>query len=66
MMNLENAEAVVIGQETPLNPPADSTSAPPIYLSEDLFRGQRELLIQHQGETYRLRITRTSKLILTK
>jgi hemin uptake protein HemP len=31
-----------------------------------LFAGQREVLILHQGEEYRLRITRQDKLILTK
>ena len=34
--------------------------------SEDLFQGQRELLIEHAGETYRLRLTRNGKLILNK
>lgn len=34
--------------------------------SDELFSGQRELIIQHQGEQYRLRITRQEKLILTK
>lgn len=34
--------------------------------SKQLFDGQRELIIQHQGEEYRLRITRHDKLILTK
>lgn len=34
--------------------------------SQQLFEGQRELIIQHQGEEYRLRITRHDKLILTK
>ena len=32
----------------------------------DLFQGGRELVIRHGGEEYRLRITRTGKLILTK
>ena len=31
-----------------------------------LFQGSREILINHQGEIYRLRVTRNSKLILTK
>lgn len=31
-----------------------------------LFAGQRELVIVHRGEEYRLRITRQEKLILTK
>ncbi|MGG5886239.1 hemin uptake protein HemP [Falsiroseomonas sp. HC035] len=34
--------------------------------SADLLRGARELLILHQGETYRLRLTSNDKLILTK
>ena len=31
-----------------------------------LFRGGQEVLIRHNGENYRLRITRNGKLILTK
>jgi hypothetical protein len=31
-----------------------------------LFQGKREILIAHNGETYRLRITKNGKLILTK
>lgn len=31
-----------------------------------LFAGQREIVIMHHGEQYRLRITRQEKLILTK
>ena len=34
--------------------------------SWDLFRGARNLIIVHNGEEYRLRITRLGKLILTK
>ncbi len=34
--------------------------------SEVLFAGKRELLIQHAGDSYRLRITNQGKLILTK
>jgi hemin uptake protein HemP len=44
-----------------------SVVSPPTVLdSVRLFNGQRELIIQHQGEQYRLRITRQEKLILTK
>ena len=32
----------------------------------ELFKGDREVLIEHNGETYRLRITRGGKLILNK
>ncbi len=34
--------------------------------SHDLLGGARELLIRHNGESYRLRVTRLGKLILTK
>lgn len=34
--------------------------------SRTLFGEKRELLIVHQGEAYRLTITRQNKLILTK
>lgn len=34
--------------------------------AERLFQGSREILIGHNGETYRLRITKNGKLILTK
>ena len=33
--------------------------------SEDLFRQQREVEIDHQGRIYRLRLTQMNKLILT-
>lgn len=31
-----------------------------------LFQGNQEILISHNGEHYRLRITKNGKLILTK
>lgn len=34
--------------------------------SSTLFDGEREVVILHQGQEYRLRITRADKLILTK
>ena len=41
--------------------PAEKTVA-----SQDLFQGQTEIFIDHEGERYRLRITRRNKLILQK
>ena len=38
----------------------------PVVRSEQLFGGSREVIIKHGEEEYRLRITRTDKLILTK
>jgi hemin uptake protein HemP len=34
--------------------------------SAALFDGRREIVIRHAGSEYRLRITRSDKLILTK
>lgn len=54
------------------NAPASAAAAPrgardPIVLTSDaLLRDRAEVLIVHQGETYRLRRTRQDKLILTK
>lgn len=37
-----------------------------IVQANQLFRENQEVLIDHKGETYRLRITKNDKLILTK
>ena len=43
------------------------TPAPPRVVSAALLLGgQRELVIEHGGERYRLSLTRNGKLILTK
>jgi len=36
------------------------------YDSADLLQGEREVLIRHADEVYRLRLTRNNKLILQK
>lgn len=46
-----------------LQPPG---SAPAKIESKTLLAGQREAIIVHRGEEYRLRLTRQEKLILTK
>ncbi len=38
----------------------------PVVDSVDLMNGARELLIRHGASTYRLRLTASDKLILTK
>ncbi|MCB1734754.1 MAG: hemin uptake protein HemP [Gammaproteobacteria bacterium] len=49
------------------SPTANTAEMPPRELNSNaLFDGQRELHIRHGGEQYRLRITRSGKLILTK
>ena len=37
-----------------------------IVSTQQLMAGERELVLRHKGEDYRLRITRLNKLILTK
>jgi hemin uptake protein HemP len=38
----------------------------PLLRSEELFGKAREILIEHSGGYYRLRVTHSNKLILTK
>jgi hemin uptake protein HemP len=38
----------------------------PMLQSQHLFALGREIRIQHEGEEYRLRLTRNNRLILTK
>ena len=37
-----------------------------VVCSEEILSGQTEILIRHGSEIYRLRVTRSGKLILTK
>lgn len=49
-------------------PAADqpNTPAPAVLEANQIFRGAKEVIIQHQGVRYRLRVTRRGKLILQK
>lgn len=49
-------------------PTSDGPSRPglPEVTTEDLLGPQREIVLVHRGERYRLRITGRDKLILTK
>lgn len=49
-----------------LLPSASSVAATRHVSSQTLLDGARELVIQHQGSEYHLRLTRNDKLILTK
>lgn len=51
--------------QSPRGEPKDET-LPLIVNAEELFRGCREIWIEHGGDRYRLRITRRNKLILQK
>ena len=44
----------------------ETTNVAPAVDSVTLMQGRRELIIRHGAETYRLRITASNKLILTK
>lgn len=44
----------------------DATSGLHLVRTEDLLRGEPEILIHHAGLIYRLRVTKAGKLILTK
>jgi hemin uptake protein HemP len=46
--------------------PGTRTFLPGIIPTDYLFQGNQEILISHNGEHYRLRITKNGKLILTK
>ncbi len=46
--------------------PGRRAPPPGIIPTDLLFQGNQEILISHNSEHYRLRITRNGKLILTK
>jgi hemin uptake protein HemP len=46
--------------------PNDAGQAIPVVNSAALLGGRRELIIQHGTGSYRLRVTASNKLILTK
>lgn len=65
----------VLSLRQPLPPraiPPTALPSPPVSAatrrvsSHALLEGERELVIQHQGSEYHLRLTRNDKLILTK
>jgi hemin uptake protein HemP len=50
----------------PLPRAVDTGRGVPRVSAASLFAGARELIIEHGGEEYRLRVTSKGKLILTK
>jgi hemin uptake protein HemP len=46
--------------------PGDPGHNTPVADSTTLLSGHRELIIRHGADTYRLRVTASNKLILTK
>ena len=47
-------------------PPARPAAGPRRLKVSDLMAGDREAILEHRGQEYRLRITASGKLILTK
>lgn len=52
--------------DRPADSKTDEATNSCVIRSEDLLKGSQELRIVHEGETYRLRLTRNGKLILHK
>lgn len=57
-----DAESKPTGLPQPLGPPPGVR----VISSRELLQGQREVVIEHQGEYYRLRLTRNDRLVLYK
>ena len=58
-----------MNDEKMANPSAETDGATPVIpvvQASELFGKHREIVIEHDGERYRLRITRRGKLILQK
>jgi len=52
--------------KTPPDSPALSEPAPKKVTFQQLAQGAAEVLVEHDGQLYRLRLTRNGKLILNK
>jgi hemin uptake protein HemP len=67
---------MLMSNETPLALTLPEVSLPPpspgdqpraaVFSSDELLQGNREAWIEHRGEMYRLRLTGSGKLYLTK
>ena len=53
-----------ISEASPTSKAANQTQR--TFESHELFRGENEILITHDGAVYRMKITRQGKLILNK
>ena len=59
--------AMISQQDRESGPPLDRTQARPRRLKvSELLQGEREVILEHDSQDYRLRITANGKLILTK
>jgi hemin uptake protein HemP len=58
---MEESDPDQPGDDAPLR-----DDRPRIMSSDELLQGRREIWIEHRGEMYRLRLTSSGKLCLTK
>ena len=67
-MNLDGANAMKSDPipDKAFDAATKNRTLPGTVSAEHLFGGAKEIVIRHQGDNYRLRITRNDKLILTK
>lgn len=56
----------IVSGPAPTQPVPAPRAAEPVMQSGALFLGRQEIVIRHEGQDYRLRVTRQNKLILTK
>jgi hemin uptake protein HemP len=61
-----STEAADSRPDAPRPSQVEDKPAPRVLNSEELFAGQRTVVIQHGDEQYRLLITRNDRLILQK
>jgi hemin uptake protein HemP len=61
--NSNDRPAVTLGSARPT---AEAPPTRPVVNVRDLLGAAREVILVHQGEHYRLRVTAKDKLILTK
>jgi hemin uptake protein HemP len=68
-MLLTNESALELSLPVVTLPPPTTAAANEracVFSSEELLQGKREAWIEHRGEMYRLRLTGSGKLYLTK
>jgi hemin uptake protein HemP len=61
-----SAAPAAVATPLPATPRAAAPAEPRLWTSAALLDGGREALIEHVGAVYRLRLTSSGKLILTK
>jgi len=66
MQRMPIAESLPPGAAVPVPVVPAASTVPRHWTSQVLLAGGREALIDHEGSLYRLRLTASGKLILTK